>query len=51
MSFINVLNNVGLRLQPCRTPTRGVNKELSPLLTLTVETTLSYIFFNKDNIF
>ena len=51
MSFINKLNNVGLRLQPCLTTIRGWKKKLSPLLTLTAETTLSYLFFNKNIIF
>ena len=28
MSFTKMLSNVGLRLQPCRTPTKGVNVTL-----------------------
>ena len=43
MSFTSMLNNVGLRLQPCRTPTKGVNVAVSPLFTFTAETTLSYM--------
>ena len=34
MSFPNMLNNVGLRLQPCRTPTEGVNDARFLLLPL-----------------
>ena len=30
-----MLNNVGLRLQPCRTP-KGVNVAISPLFAFTV---------------
>ena len=33
--FTNMLNNVGLRLQPCRTP-KGVNVAISPLFAFTV---------------
>ena len=43
MLFINMLNNVGLRLQPRRTPTKGVNVAVSPLFTFTAETTLLLI--------
>ena len=51
MSFTNMLNNVGLRLQPCRTPTEGVNDADSPLFTFTAETTLSYMLFSRNIIF
>ena len=30
----NMLNNVGLKLRPCLTPTKGVNVAVGPLLTL-----------------
>ena len=40
---MNMLNNVGLKLQPCRTPTEGVNVAVNPLFTFTAETINSVI--------
>ena len=34
MSFTKMLSNVGLRLQPCRTPTKGVNVAVNPPVVL-----------------
>ena len=50
MSFTTMLNNVGLRLQPCRTPTKGVNDGVSPLSTFTAETTVIHAFQQKYNL-
>ena len=48
MLFTNMLHNVGLRLQTCRTPTKGVNDAVSPLFTFTAETTRSGIHAFKQ---
>ena len=40
MSFTNMLNNVGLRLQPCRSPTKGVNDAVFYVLLSSKKITL-----------
>ena len=51
MSFIDTLINVGLRFQPCHSPTKGVNVAVSLLFTFMAETTLSYMLFSRNIFF